>query len=160
MSITPVAQPKVGFVSLGCAKALVDSERILTRLRAEGYRCVTIVGGMSAQAKDYAKNVFQTGQAQVCLATTQAGGVGLTLTAASCVVFLSRPFSIVDALQAEDRAHRIGSERHKVIDVVDIVTTDSVDQRVAEILRERGMSLQDFLTGAESVRALLKGGKR
>lgn len=31
------ALPKVGFVSLGCAKALVDSERILTRLRAEGY---------------------------------------------------------------------------------------------------------------------------
>lgn len=29
--------PKVGFVSLGCAKALVDSERILTKLRAEGY---------------------------------------------------------------------------------------------------------------------------
>ncbi|MDX2095832.1 MAG: 30S ribosomal protein S12 methylthiotransferase RimO [Alphaproteobacteria bacterium] len=29
--------PRVGFVSLGCAKALVDSERILTRLRAEGY---------------------------------------------------------------------------------------------------------------------------
>ncbi len=29
--------PKVGFVSLGCAKALVDSERILTRLKAEGY---------------------------------------------------------------------------------------------------------------------------
>lgn len=31
------AQPKVGFVSLGCPKALVDSERILTQLRAEGY---------------------------------------------------------------------------------------------------------------------------
>ena len=31
------AAPKIGFVSLGCAKALVDSERILTRLRAEGY---------------------------------------------------------------------------------------------------------------------------
>ena len=30
-------QPKVGFVSLGCPKALVDSERILTELRAEGY---------------------------------------------------------------------------------------------------------------------------
>ncbi|HUW50584.1 MAG TPA: 30S ribosomal protein S12 methylthiotransferase RimO [Sulfuricella sp.] len=29
--------PKVGFVSLGCPKALVDSEQILTRLRAEGY---------------------------------------------------------------------------------------------------------------------------
>jgi ribosomal protein S12 methylthiotransferase len=31
------AQPKIGFVSLGCPKALVDSERILTQLRAEGY---------------------------------------------------------------------------------------------------------------------------
>jgi ribosomal protein S12 methylthiotransferase len=39
-----VRSPKVGFVSLGCPKALVDSERILTQLRAEGY----------ATAKDYA----------------------------------------------------------------------------------------------------------
>ena len=31
------ANPKVGFVSLGCPKALVDSERILTQLRTEGY---------------------------------------------------------------------------------------------------------------------------
>ena len=36
-----VAQPKVGFVSLGCPKALVDSEQILTRLRAEGYDIVS-----------------------------------------------------------------------------------------------------------------------
>ena len=35
-----VAPPKVGFVSLGCPKALVDSEQILTRLRAEGYAIV------------------------------------------------------------------------------------------------------------------------
>ena len=37
---SPAAKPKaptVGFVSLGCPKALVDSERIITRLRAEGY---------------------------------------------------------------------------------------------------------------------------
>ena len=34
---TPLVQPRVGFVSLGCPKALVDSERILTQLRAEGY---------------------------------------------------------------------------------------------------------------------------
>ena len=31
------AEPQIGFVSLGCPKALVDSEQILTRLRAEGY---------------------------------------------------------------------------------------------------------------------------
>jgi len=34
------ANPKVGFVSLGCPKALVDSERILTQLRVEGYEIV------------------------------------------------------------------------------------------------------------------------
>ncbi|MBI5461711.1 MAG: 30S ribosomal protein S12 methylthiotransferase RimO [Gammaproteobacteria bacterium] len=38
LSVT--AQPKIGFISLGCPKALVDSERILTRLRAEGYGIV------------------------------------------------------------------------------------------------------------------------
>jgi hypothetical protein len=34
------AQPKIGFVSLGCPKNLVDSERILTELRTEGYDVV------------------------------------------------------------------------------------------------------------------------
>ncbi|HEY3656706.1 MAG TPA: 30S ribosomal protein S12 methylthiotransferase RimO [Steroidobacteraceae bacterium] len=36
--------PKVGFVSLGCPKALVDSERILTRLSAEGYEVAASYG--------------------------------------------------------------------------------------------------------------------
>jgi len=40
-----VVAPKVGFVSLGCAKALVDSERILTQLRAEGYEFSSEYGG-------------------------------------------------------------------------------------------------------------------
>ncbi len=39
------SQPKIGFVSLGCPKNLVDSERILTQLRAEGY-------GLSASYDD------------------------------------------------------------------------------------------------------------
>ena len=33
-----IASPKVGFVSLGCPKALVDSERIITQLRTDGYQ--------------------------------------------------------------------------------------------------------------------------
>src|SRR6195952_5650518 len=37
MSIVSTVTPKVGFVSLGCPKALVDSEQIITQLRAEGY---------------------------------------------------------------------------------------------------------------------------
>src|ERR1044072_3662187 len=37
MNETTTSVPKIGFVSLGCPKALTDSELILTQLRAEGY---------------------------------------------------------------------------------------------------------------------------
>jgi ribosomal protein S12 methylthiotransferase len=40
--------PRIGMVSLGCPKALVDSERILTRLRAEGYAISPDYAGASA----------------------------------------------------------------------------------------------------------------
>ncbi len=41
-------QPTIGMVTLGCPKALVDSERILTRLRAEGYGISSEYGGADA----------------------------------------------------------------------------------------------------------------
>ena len=40
--------PKIGIVSLGCPKALVDSERIITRLRAEGYEIAPDYAGADA----------------------------------------------------------------------------------------------------------------
>ncbi len=42
------ANPKIGIVSLGCPKALVDSERILTKLRAEGYEIAPDYAGADA----------------------------------------------------------------------------------------------------------------
>jgi ribosomal protein S12 methylthiotransferase len=44
----PPIPPKIGFVSLGCPKALVDSERIITRLRAEGYELSATYEGADA----------------------------------------------------------------------------------------------------------------
>jgi len=45
-----MSQPahKIGFVSLGCPKALVDSERILTQLKVEGYQIVPSYGEADA----------------------------------------------------------------------------------------------------------------
>ena len=40
--------PRIGFVSLGCPKALVDSERIITKLRAEGYELSASYEGADA----------------------------------------------------------------------------------------------------------------
>jgi ribosomal protein S12 methylthiotransferase len=45
MSDVSTQSPKVGFVSLGCPKALVDSEQIITQLRAEGYEISGTYGG-------------------------------------------------------------------------------------------------------------------
>ena len=45
---TPAASQKIGFVSLGCPKALVDSERILTQLKVEGYQVVPSYGEADA----------------------------------------------------------------------------------------------------------------
>ena len=45
---TPAASQKIGFVSLGCPKALVDSERILTQLKVEGYQIVPSYGEADA----------------------------------------------------------------------------------------------------------------
>jgi ribosomal protein S12 methylthiotransferase len=43
-----IGSPRIGFVSLGCPKALVDSERIITKLRAEGYELSTSYEGADA----------------------------------------------------------------------------------------------------------------
>ncbi len=43
-----MTNPRIGFVSLGCPKALVDSERIISRLRAEGYDIAESYGGADA----------------------------------------------------------------------------------------------------------------
>ena len=44
-TIAPAGVPRVGFVSLGCPKALVDAERIVTQLRAEGYALAPTYAG-------------------------------------------------------------------------------------------------------------------
>ena len=47
-TVAKSASPKIGFVSLGCPKALVDSERIITKLRSEGYELSASYEGADA----------------------------------------------------------------------------------------------------------------
>jgi SNF2 family DNA or RNA helicase len=68
---------------------------------------------------------FQKGQARVFIGTVGAGGIGITLHAASTVVFLDRDWSPALNLQAEDRLHRIG--QYNAVQVIDIVARDTVD---------------------------------
>jgi len=147
-------RPTQQVVVFSPSRQLIDLAAVALDKRKTPYGM--IVGGQSTKLRDAQVASFQAGELPVMLATTQAGGIGITLTAASTVVFLSRPWAYRDAIQAEDRAHRIGSERHESIEVVDIVVERSIDQRVKEVLRDRKDSLDTFVTGAASVRELLR----
>lgn len=121
-----------------------------------GLRVGYIVGGQSMGARDAAVTSFQAGELDLMCATTQAGGVGLTLTAAGTVVFLQRPWSLVDSIQAEDRAHRIGQEASSV-EIIDIVAEGTIDTRVRAVLRERAGQLADLVQDPRIVAEILGG---
>lgn len=124
-----------------------------------GYRVGYVVGGQTAADRTDNVRRFQAGELDLMCVTTGAGGVGLTLTAARTAVFLQRPWSLVEALQSEDRLHRIGAERHGSIDVIDIVARKTIDTRVRSILRQRAGALSKLVEDPRIVAELL-GGKR
>ena len=122
-----------------------------------GHRVGYVIGGQSMADRTDTVARFQRGELDLICATTGAGGVGLTLTAASTVVFLQRPWSLVEALQAEDRCHRIGSEIHDSIEVIDIVAAETIDSRVRAVLREKAGQLADLVQDPRIVAELLGG---
>ena len=124
---------------------------------AAGLRVGYVVGGQSMKERTATVEAFQAGQLDVLCATTGGGGVGITLTAAGTVVFLQRPWSLVESMQAEDRAHRIGSEIHESIEIVDIIATDTIDTRVRAVLREKAGQLADLVQDKRIVAELLGG---
>lgn len=126
-------------------------------LEAAGVSHAYVVGGQSTKDRDEAVRAFQAGEVRVILVTTAAGGVGITLTRARCAVFLSRPWSLVEALQAEDRVHRIGSEVHDSVDIVDIVATNTVDQAIRLALVGKAEALGDVLRDPRVLREVLGG---
>jgi SNF2 family DNA or RNA helicase len=124
---------------------------------AAGIEVGYVVGGQSMKDRTETVEAFQRGKLGLLCATTGAGGVGLTLTAARTVVFLQRPWSLVEALQAEDRCHRIGSEIHDSVEVIDVVAADTIDARVREVLHDKAGQLADLLQDPRIVTQLLGG---
>ena len=125
--------------------------------RAAGLRVGLVIGGQSMAERAATVAALQRGALDLVCATTGAGGTGLTLTAASTVVFLQRPWSLVESIQAEDRCHRIGSERHASVEVIDIVAARTVDSRVRAALREKAGQLADLVRDPRIVAELLGG---
>jgi non-specific serine/threonine protein kinase len=110
-------------------------EKLLERLKIKYAR---LVGGMTDKERQAGIDAFQNdSETRVMLANQRAGGVGVTLTAATYAVFFSRNFSLEDDLQAEARNYRGGSERHASVTRIDIVCPDSIDEVVLEALKRK-----------------------
>ena len=83
---------------------------------------------------------FQRGEAPLFLISLKAGGSGLNLTAADCVIHYDPWWNPAAERQATDRAHRIGQD--KPVFVYKLLTEGTVEQRVAE-LQARKQTLTD-----------------
>jgi SNF2 family DNA or RNA helicase len=118
-----------------------------------------ITGAQNEDERQLAIDDFQSGKIKWILFTAQAGGVGVTLTAARRLVMLQRPWSLVDHKQALDRIHRIGSEIHDSVVVLDYVTEDTIEERVLQVLETKADNFEQIVRDKDQLLSLLKEDK-
>jgi SNF2 family DNA or RNA helicase len=97
---------------------------------------VNIYGGIEAEQRKEAVNRFQNDETcRFFVGNPSTGGFGLTLTAASYVIYYSNSYSYEVRLQSEDRAHRIGQKKN--VTYIDIVAKDSIDFHIMKALQNK-----------------------
>jgi SNF2 family DNA or RNA helicase len=142
-----------------CAVSRQLIELLSARLTKEGIEHGLITGAQDADERQLAIDNFQSGRIKWILFTAQAGGVGVTLTAARRLVMLQRPWSLVDYKQALDRVHRIGSEIHDSVIITDYVTQGTVEERVIDALDTKADNFEQIVRDKEQLLKMLKESK-
>jgi len=139
-----------------CAVSRQLIELLSARMEKENISHGLITGAQNEMERQQAIDNFQSGKTKWILFTAQAGGVGVTLTAARRLVMLQRPWSLVDYKQALDRVHRIGSEIHDSILITDYVTEGTVEEKVIETLGAKDYNFQQIVRDKEQLLKILK----
>jgi SNF2 family DNA or RNA helicase len=134
-------------------------ELLSARLTKEGISHGLITGAQNEDQRQKAIDDFQSGKTKWILFTVQAGGVGVTLTAARRLVMLQRPWSLVDHKQALDRIHRIGSEIHDSVIIMDYVTEGTIEERVLQVLETKADNFEQIVKDKDKLLELLKDDK-
>jgi len=102
-------------------------------------------GGTGAEDRATAVQRFQNDPTCIFFVANQAtGGYGITLTAASNVIYYSNDYDLEKRLQSEDRAHRSGQT--KSVTYVDLVAPGTVDDKIIEALINK-KNIADLVTG-------------
>lgn len=81
------------------------------------------------------KRLFTEGRKKFFVATPSKGSEGLTLANAQTVIFYSNSFKLIERLQAEDRAHRIGQK--SAVNYIDLAAVDTIDEKIIAALRSK-----------------------
>ena len=97
---------------------------------------VNIYGDVDAVKRKEAVHRFQNDpECKFFVGNPSTGGFGLTLTAASYVIYFSNNYNYEIRIQSEDRAHRIG--QNKNVTYIDIVAKDTVDFHIMKALQNK-----------------------
>ena len=101
---------------------------------------VRVTGDESAEQKNQAVADFQSGKERIIVCNVAAGGVGITLTAATQMLFVELPWSPAVMRQAEDRIHRIGAKGCS--NIIRLIANNTVDKQILDVLayKERFMT--------------------
>jgi SNF2 family DNA or RNA helicase len=134
-------------------------ELLSARMTKEGIAHGLITGAQTEDERTRAIDDFQSGKIKWILFTVQAGGVGVTLTAARRLIMLQRPWSLVDHKQALDRIHRIGSEIHDSVVIMDYVTEGTIEERVLQVLETKADNFEQIVRDKDKLLELLKDDK-
>lgn len=128
-----------------CAESRQLIEIASQRLEKENIPHVLITGAQTAEERTRSLAEFQDGKVNLLLFTIKAGGTGLTMTRADTIVFLQRSWSMIDNKQAEDRVHRIGSEQHESVHIIDVVAPGTIEEHQIARIHDKQM-LSDEVT--------------
>jgi len=110
------------------------AKEVHRKLKESGWNGHVLTGETPPKKRQPMVDDFQAGLSAVFVCTFGAGGVGLTLTAASTIILLDRPWTPGDALQAEDRVRRIGQT--KAVMSIWIRAFD-VDEQIDNLIEEK-----------------------
>lgn len=111
---------------------------------ATALRAGKITGAEDAEQRQHAVDAFQRGALKSIVCTLGAGNVGITLTAAQTVILVDRPWTPGDAIQAEDRLHRIG-QTGNVLAVW--LQANGADEAIDALLEEKHERIELVLAG-------------
>ena len=112
-----------------------EIQRALDKQHGEGW-AVTYFGDTTIEARERAVKDFQDPDSKVrFFISNKTGAYGITLTAASTVVYYTNDFDLETRIQSEDRAHRIGQT--SAVTYVDLIAEGTIDEKIVENLRNK-----------------------